>query len=176
MAINTSYSSQAAASYASSGFFISCIAYTERIEVSNNNNKAFSVINTTGTVSEKFTVYGDGRTVIGGKEPNGTYTDWLLSVNGTIVAKEIFVETSNWADKVFDKSYKLRPLTEVQSYIDQYKHLPEIPSECEVIQNGINIADMNKLLLQKVEELTLYVLGLKKANDDVQAKLTIKKQ
>jgi hypothetical protein len=127
MAIKHSYLSQSSLSYAGGGFFISCIAYTEWLEVSNNNNKAFAIVNTTGTVSEKFTVFGDGRTVIGGKVPNGNYWDWLLAVNGTIVAKEIFVETSNWADKVFDKSYKLRPLSDVQSYIDQYKHLPEIP-------------------------------------------------
>jgi hypothetical protein len=82
---------------------------------------------------------------------------YRLSVNGKIRAKEIRVETG-WADYVFDKNYELPALADVKSYIDQNHHLPEIPSEQEVAKNGINLGEMNKLLLKKVEELTLYLI------------------
>jgi hypothetical protein len=168
MAIKHSYLSQSSLSYAGGGFFISCIAYTEWLEVSNNNNKAFAIVNTSGTASEKFTVFGDGRTVIGGKVPNGNYWDYMLSVNGNIVCRKVQVQISSWADRVFDKSYSLRPLAEVEDYINQNKHLPEIPSEREAIDKGVDIGDMNKLLLQKVEELTLYVIKLERELKKVQ--------
>ncbi|WP_439697193.1 hypothetical protein ACFGVS_01635 [Mucilaginibacter sp. AW1-7] len=82
---------------------------------------------------------------------------YRLSVNGKIRAKEIRVETG-WADYVFGKDYQLPSLETLKNYIDQNHHLPEIPSEQEVAKNGINLGEMNKLLLKKVEELTLYLI------------------
>ena len=64
------------------------------------------------------------------------------------------------------------PLSELESYVEANKHLPEIPSEQEVIENGINIGEMNALLLKKIEELTLYVIDLKKENEVIKVKLT----
>ncbi|MDD6211035.1 MAG: hypothetical protein PUB21_10570 [Bacteroidales bacterium] len=82
-----------------------------------------------------------------------------LEVNGTIRAKEVIVETTgSWADYVFDKDYKLPSLAEVENHIKEYQHLPEIPSAAEVNTNGVNLAEMNVKLLQKVEELTLYII------------------
>ena len=86
-----------------------------------------------------------------------------LEVNGTIRAKEVIVEsTGSWADFVFDKDYKLPQLAEVEAHIKERGHLPEIPSAAEVAENGINLSEMNVKLLQKVEELTLYVIQLNK--------------
>jgi hypothetical protein len=102
------------------------------------------------------------------------YTPFALSVNGTIVAKELVVETSDWADKVFDKTYTLAPLTDVETYIGQNKHLFGIPSECDAIDKGINVGEMNKLLLQKVEELTLYVIRQQKEIDSIKLNLSKK--
>lgn len=82
---------------------------------------------------------------------------YRLSVNGKIRAKEIRVETG-WADYVFDKDYQLKSLQEVKNYIDQHHHLPEIPSAEEVSKNGLSLGEMNKLLMKKVEELTLYLI------------------
>lgn len=65
---------------------------------------------------------------------------------------------TGWSDYVFKPTYKLIPLSEVKTYIDQNQHLPEIPSEEEVKKDGINLGEMNKLLLKKVEELTLYLI------------------
>jgi hypothetical protein len=61
-------------------------------------------------------------------------------------------------DYVFEKSYSLPSLEEVKSYIDQNKHLPEVPSAKEMESNGVNLGEMNMLLLKKIEELTLYVI------------------
>jgi hypothetical protein len=86
-----------------------------------------------------------------------------LDVNGTIRAKEVKVETG-WADFVFTPTYKLRPLSEVEQFIKTNGHLPEIPKADEVQQDGVNLGEMQTKLLQKVEELTLYVIELKKEN------------
>ncbi len=77
-------------------------------------------------------------------------------------AQEVEVMSGWWPDKVFDKEYKLMPLCEVETFIKEHRHLPEIPSEKTVLEEGMNIAEMNALLLQKVEELTLYVIELEK--------------
>jgi hypothetical protein len=81
-----------------------------------------------------------------------------ISASGVVYTKELNVQTNIFPDYVFQKDYRLRPLAEVQAYIDQNHHLPEIPSEQEVIKNGLNLGEMNKLLLKKVEELTLYLI------------------
>jgi hypothetical protein len=83
-----------------------------------------------------------------------------LSVSGTILAKEVKVSTdaSNWPDYVFDDNYNLQKLSKVEDFINIHKHLPHMPSAAEVEEDGINLAEMNKLLLMKVEELTLYVI------------------
>lgn len=85
-----------------------------------------------------------------------------LDVNGTIRAKEVKVELENWSDFVFDKDYKLPSLAEVEAHINEHKHLPDIPSEKQVKEEGINLAEMQAKLLQKIEELTLYVIKQEK--------------
>jgi len=85
------------------------------------------------------------------------FHDKGMDVAGTIRAKEVKIEVTGWADYVFDKDYKLPSLEEVKAHIEEYKHLPSIPSEKEVL----NIAEMQAKLLQKIEELTLYVIEQK---------------
>lgn len=84
--------------------------------------------------------------------------------DGAVHAKKIYVQTTIFPDYVFKKSYHLMPLGQVKRYIDQNHHLPEIPTEKEVVEKGIDIGEMNKLLTKKVEELTLYLIELKKDN------------
>jgi hypothetical protein len=82
-----------------------------------------------------------------------------LAVNGSVIATSVTVKVKNdWPDYVFKKAYKLPTLTEVKDYIDQNHHLPDMPSEKEVITNGLNLGEMNKILTKKVEELTLYLI------------------
>jgi hypothetical protein len=70
--------------------------------------------------------------------------------------------TSNWSDFVFDKNYKMPSLKEVETYINANKHLPGIPSAEDVVANGVDLGEMDARLLQKIEELTLYVIQLEK--------------
>ncbi len=81
-----------------------------------------------------------------------------LSVNGKIRAKEIRVENANWPDFVFAKSYSLPTLKETEAHIKEKGHLPGIPSAAEVKDNGVDLGEMNAKLLQKIEELTLYLI------------------
>ncbi|SCW65890.1 hypothetical protein [Mucilaginibacter sp. NFR10] len=99
-----------------------------------------------------------------------------LSVNGNIRSKQIKVETANWPDYVFKPAYQLLSLTDVKEYIDQNQHLPEIPSEQEIAKNGLNVGEMNKLLLKKVEELTLYLIKQEKQLETVQKEIKILKK
>jgi len=94
-----------------------------------------------------------GNVGIGTTNP-GTYK---LAVNGKIRAKEIKVETG-WADYVFKEDYNLPTLAEVEKHIKEKGHLPNIPSAKEVEENGVQLGEMNRLLLEKIEELTLYTL------------------
>ncbi len=83
-----------------------------------------------------------------------------LAVNGKIRAREIKVEPdpATWPDYVFDEGYELTPLLLLEKYIKENKHLPEVPTAKEVGANGIELGEMNKLLLRKIEELTLLLI------------------
>jgi hypothetical protein len=92
--------------------------------------------------------------------------DKALTVNGSIHAKEVIVDLSiPTPDYVFEDSYKLPSIEQVKAYIMQHKHLPEIPSAKDIEANGMNVGEMNALLLKKVEELTLYMIEMKEAAD-----------
>lgn len=90
-----------------------------------------------------------------------------LSVKGRIRATEIKVETDNWPDYVFTKNYRLPELTEVEDYIIKNNHLPGIPSAAQAEAEGIDLGEMNKNLLKKIEELTLYIISAKKREDSL---------
>ena len=107
----------------------------------------YDKIQSWGDGAETYMTINRGNVGIGTLDPQG----YKLAVNGTIRAKEIKVD-SDWADFVFKKDYKLPTLEEV----------PGVPSEEEVKANGVNLAETNALLLQKIEELTLYIIEMKK--------------
>lgn len=86
-----------------------------------------------------------------------------LAVNGTIRAKEIKVESTNWPDYVFGENYDLRSLSEVEQFVKANKHLPGIPDQKQIEKEGINLGEMNRRLLEKVEELTLHLIDEQKA-------------
>jgi len=92
--------------------------------------------------------------IIGGQRIPG----YQLSVNGKIAAKEVNVTLNGWADYVFSSGYKLRPVPELKQFIQQHGHLPGIPTATEVESSGVNLGEMNRKLLEKIEELTLYVI------------------
>lgn len=90
-----------------------------------------------------------------------------LSVNGTVRAKEVIVTLEGWCDHVFLPDYKLTGLYELESYVNEYHHLPGVPTENDVLEDGAHLGEMNAILLQKVEELTLYVIELQKQIDEL---------
>ncbi|TJZ49893.1 hypothetical protein FAZ15_21970 [Sphingobacterium olei] len=90
-----------------------------------------------------------------------------LSVNGNIRAKEIKVEASPWPDYVFESDYSLLSLEELESYIQKNKHLPDIPKAEEAEKDGVSLGEMNRLLLKKIEELTLYLIDMKKEIEEL---------
>ena len=114
-------------------------------------------------------INADGAVGIGSTNPNPNYK---LSVDGKIRAKEVKVETG-WSDFVFDDDYRLPSLFEVEQFIIKNKHLPDIPSAEEVEKNGLNLGEMESMLLQKIEELTLYVIDLKKENDQLKENIDL---
>ncbi|MDB5014380.1 MAG: hypothetical protein JWQ25_2582 [Daejeonella sp.] len=94
-----------------------------------------------------------------------------LSVKGKIRAQEIKVEMTNWSDFVFDKDYKNASLADLEKFITDNHHLPNIPSTAEVQKNGVNLGEMNAKLLQKIEELTLHLIEQNKVNDKQKAQI-----
>lgn len=113
-----------------------------------------------------FTIDRYGKVGIGTTTPKNK-----LSVNGTIWAKEVKVTLADAADWVFEDDYKLRSLNEVETFVKDNKHLPDVPSADEFRENDMNIAKMNNVLLQKVEELTLYLIEQNKLNQAQQQKI-----
>ena len=89
-------------------------------------------------------------------------TNYRLAIDGKIHTKEVIVSDTGWADYVFFKDYQLPTLQEVENHIKKNGHLMNIPSAAEVEANGIELGEMNKLLLEKIEELTLYIIELDK--------------
>jgi hypothetical protein len=107
-----------------------------------------------------------------GATPDTEFTaGYRLKVNGKIRAKEVKVD-ANWSDFVFAPDYHLTPLDELEHSIKTDGHLPGIPTAAEVDRDGIAVGKMNALLLQKVEELTLYVIELSKENRALRAKVS----
>lgn len=97
-----------------------------------------------------------------------TETGYKLFVETGIRTRKVKVDVLNWADYVFHSNYRLRPLSEVEQYIKQHGHLPEVQSEEEVKNEGIDLADNQATLLKKVEELTLYLIEQNKKQENQQ--------
>ncbi len=95
--------------------------------------------------------------------------DYKLAVYGKILSEEVVVLLhENWPDFVFEKNYILTPLAEVEDYLIKHKHLPNVPTATEVAKNGIALGETQAMLLQKIEELTLYMIELSKKNEELQ--------
>lgn len=101
--------------------------------------------------------------------PNG----YALAVNGKIGAKDVQVETASttWPDYVFAQDYRLPSLAEVETFIQENNHLENVPSATEIEKNGHSLGEMDKILLKKVEELTLYVIQQQKEIEELKKKI-----
>lgn len=102
-----------------------------------------------------------------GQHPVG----YLMSIQGKILATDFTaLAVPQWPDYVFGDEYKLWPLADVKKFIEENKHLPNIPSAKEIEKNGVQLGDMSKRLMEKVEELTLYILQLQEQVDELKKK------
>ncbi len=132
-----------------------------------------------GVWRDKVTVTNGGNVGIGTSNP-----DELLAVKGKIHAQEVKVDLAvPGPDYVFDKNYELQTLSELERYISINNHLPDVPAANEMEENGVNLGEINMILLRKIEELTLYVIELKKQQqvnaqriEDQQVELNLSKK
>lgn len=123
-----------------------------------------------------FTVQHSGKVSIGldPSDPTTFAGDYKLYVEDGILTEKVKVawrNSSDWADYVFEDSYPLMPLAELESYVRENRHLPNVPSAREVAENGFDLAQMDAKLLEKIEELTLHLLAQQKQIDALEAQL-----
>lgn len=132
-------------------------------------------------VGVKFNVEGSGRftqgvsllstlTVGGAATLNGGLSvgsGFACDANGNLKVKHLKVTLTDWPDYVFGGDHALMPLGELEAYIGEHQHLPGIPTAAEVEQEGADLGEMNRLLMEKVEELTLYIIDLQKQIDEM---------
>jgi len=171
MILGTEYPGSNPSAWSTSGYLeinnTAQYGYAMRVLSKDPYTKVFAshLVNSAGTPQEVFYINANGSTTIGLRKPTG-HSDAMLSVDGKIVAQSIYCRpNTEWADYVFESNYKLKPLSEVEQFVKVNKHLPEVPSAKEVEDKGVNVGDMNAVLLKKIEELTLYMIELEKKNE-----------
>ena len=99
---------------------------------------------------------------------NTNVDGYKLYVEEGILTEKVKVavkDSEDWFDHVFNEDYKIMPITSLEAYININKHLPDVPTTAEVMKNGIDLGKMNGILLKKIEELTLYMIDMKKELD-----------
>lgn len=133
-----------------------------------NSQSALNVTDFSGNSILK--VRNGGKVTIGAVPDNKIVGNYSLYVKNGIITemcKISNINTADWSDFVFYDDYNLMPLYEVEKFIKKHKHLPDVPSALEVSKTGIDVAKMDAVLLQKIEELTLYNIQLQKQMDEL---------
>jgi len=151
---------------------------TEKLEVA-GNVKATRFIGdgsqltgVVGGLSNVLMVSTSGNIGIGTVTPTARlHVVGTMKVDGVLQATDIVTSPIQWADRVFDPDYKLMPLDQVEAFVATHRHLPDVPSEAEVLKKGTSVVDMQTIQMQKIEELTLYIIQLKKQIETIQAEL-----
>jgi hypothetical protein len=135
--------------------------YLNYLHFNDSNNSIYFMSNKSGSQSFGNLFLLNGNFLLGANSKLGIGTNnptEKLEVNGTIRAKEVKLEATNWPDYVFDDEYQLSSLEDVGEFIERNGHLPEFLPASEYEARGVNMLEINQQLLKKVEELTLYLL------------------
>lgn len=107
-----------------------------------------------------------------GVNTTNTVNGYALAVDGGIITDEVLIlNVEDWPDYVFGQDHQLMSLSDLKAYIDENSHLPEVPSAQDVEVNGVNVVEMQKVLLKKIEELTLYTVEQQRLIEELQAKI-----
>jgi len=166
IAFNSYYTTTFKTIQAGYGADITCDPTTGNLWFRTHANGASA--NATVSYTTRMTVQNDGRIVMGSIAPA---TGYKLSVDGKVICEELKVQTSgSWPDYVFADNYDLPSLSEIETHIKANKHLPGIPSAKQAEADGIEVGEMQKKLLEKIEELTLYVIDLEKKVKSLESK------
>jgi hypothetical protein len=112
----------------------------------------------------------DGKILCSGEIEVADLNSNSINVN-SLNAKDIQMDMHGAADYVFDDDYELKSLDEIENYVNEHKHLPGMPSAAEMDANGVSVSQISNLLLEKVEELTLHMIELKKENAALKAEV-----
>jgi|GEM_PF-2565531 len=157
------------------GSSLSFKAHNPYVQINSSTNKIDFWTSTGSVWNElsigKINVHGDA--VIDGKIVNGSTnikSDAKLAIAGNVKAYEITVDNT-WSDFVFDDDYKLTPLMDVEKYLTENNHLQGIPTASEIEKNGLPLGELVKLQMQKIEELTLYVIEQQKEIEKLKVKI-----
>jgi hypothetical protein len=132
------------------------------------------------SVVERMRITHEGKVNIKGQTKIGTksstaHSNAMLMVDGKVVCKDLYVTaSSDWPDFVFEKNYQLTNLYAVRDYYEANKHLPNVPTACEIEEKGINMSEMSAIQMQKIEELTIYIIQLKTELDELKKQLPVK--
>jgi len=124
------------------------------------------IIDSTGNVA-----YNDSKLKSDGGSSVSLDAKYICLMNGWARIQRLEIKANVWSDFVFKSEFKLKSLKDVEDFINKNQHLPDVPSETEVKTKGIDVATMNAILLQKIEELTLYVIEQNKKIEALQAKV-----
>lgn len=153
-------------------------------EYNNTDTKIMEVVNTT-TGTTPFALHTNGAMDIhngtdrifhlgteGSLElKSGGLQTFKVETNGMIRGRRMKLDLNTWADYVFEPTYRLMPLTEVEAFVKKEKHLPNVPSEKELQVEGADVMEINKILMEKVEELTLYLIQQNKDTEALKTQL-----
>jgi hypothetical protein len=153
--------------------------YTWMRFVTNNQPMKFYTDGGTNPIgaTERLSIESDGKVLIGTTSMSGFMGlpgSYLLYVQQGILTEKVKValaNSSSWADYVFEEDYKMMDIDQLESYVNTNKHLPGVPSAEEVSKNGIDVATMDAKLLEKIEELSLYIIEQNKRITDLEKKL-----
>ena len=144
------------------GFGTTASGLRYQVDLTSANHTFYAGVNAT-TSNELMRIQGDGRVAIGGDASS----NYKLTVRGSIICTDLRVQLQPFPDYVFANDYKLLPLNELENYVTKNNHLPGMPTACEVDEQEVTVGQLQMKLVEKVEELTLYVIELNKTNEQL---------